>query len=454
MTITAAFTTPAAEGLTRANVLRRCLRETGFGHYGTATGGAGGGAYLIDTTTLQSSQFSDENDVGAWLRIEYDAGGSSAAPEAEIRPINEYSPGEGKYTLSPRFSAAVASGDRYQVWRYIHPQVVLDTLDQVMKEDVWVPSWTLLTECPDGDMEQSHSTDWTGTNATVTKVTTGAAMVGRRWLSVVSTSAGGYAASATISVAPSRQYHVSALVRANAASTTAKLVAYDATNGAEIKSVTSTRLHNTRLWLEFTTPATCNQLVIRLVNVEDAVTTFWDEVCVYGMDQNTLLLPWWVKNAAQVKGIFRLTPGTLGDGLWTPELFGALEPNLWDFQEDQGKLRLVKRRSGGISGPRYILGTRNETAWDSENGETKRVDANFLAAALNFRLFNQLAYSPIAGTQNTEWLDKALAKWEAAFDAEKRKQAIRLSELIQSEAPDAYYYASSATTVTSQYTVR
>jgi len=427
--------------MTRADLIRQILRETRLGEYGTATGGST--STIVDTTKLKSDQFNDTDFVGQWARIEYDAGGAAAAPEGEIRPITAFAPSTGTLTVSPEFSAAPASTDKYQTFR-IHPQIILDFIDQVVAQDAWVPCWTILTEVPDGDMEQSGVTEWTASNATVTKVSTEPAMMGSRWLSVATTSAGGYAQSATWRVRPSEKYHLSALVRANAASTTAKLIAWDVTNGAEIDSKTTTRQDVNRLWFEFTAPATCDQVAVRVANVENTVTTLWDEVCGYALNSASIRLPWWVKSSAQVKGVFRLSPDTTGTDLWTAELRGERD-NGWDVADswNGGSLALTSRHGTGLSQPLFIKGVRNETAFANENTEVKHLDAKWTVALVAYRLFESLAGAPDMGPPElNSWLGVQYKKWAEKFMAENKAMQYRLEQETSSYNPDAAYYRS------------
>ena len=442
--ITATPTTGQVEGVTRRKVLERFLRETGFGDYGTATGGSV--STIVDTTRLQSVQYNSNQYDGAWERISYDAGGAAAAPELEIRTVSAagLAGSTGTLTIAPVHSAAPAAGDMYQIWRMVYPQTVLDILDQIMQEEVFLPCWTVLTEVPDGDMEQiSNSADWTASNATLTKATAEPTGWGKRYLTVATTSAAGYAKTATnLAVVPGKKYHISALVRANAAGCTPSLIAYDATNSAAIDSKTTTSQTWGRLWFEFTAPATCYQVSIRLANAENTVTSSWDEVCLYSLDSQDLPLPWWVKEKQQVKGIFRMHFTDIGTNLWNPQPYGELDTNRWDFRDDaygRGQLRIVSRY-GAPQGPVFIFGTRNEVAFANENTDTKRVDANWLNTALCYQVFSHLINSPNSGFQNTTWLEKQFARWEKVLERGRRKQIQLIEEVLQSETPDGLYY--------------
>src|SRR3990172_2216788 len=124
MTLGATWTTQQIEGITRKNLLKRFLRESRLGTYGTAT--AGGSGTFDDTNNIKSTQFNSRDWVGGWARISYDAGGAAAAPEAEIRPITTYDPTtNARITVNPVFSANPAASDEYELW-LINPRLVID----------------------------------------------------------------------------------------------------------------------------------------------------------------------------------------------------------------------------------------------------------------------------------------------------------------------------------------
>ena len=409
--ITSAPTLPQVEGILRSTLTKRILLETGLGDYGICTATAGGSAttYFDDTNRLKSTQFNAKQWVGGWARISYDAGGAAAAPENELGPITTYDPTtNGRITFNPAMTAAPAVGDWYELWTNPDPKRVLDIIDKVLTEDIYLPCWSVLTECPDGDMEQNNTTDWTASNATVTKATAEPTMFGKRYLSVLATAANGYARSALLRGEPNTRYHVSAVVRCNAASTTAKLIAHDETNDVAIDSVTTTRLYNHRLYLEFTLPATCYTFSIRLSTVENAKTTLWDEVALYPLGATDIRLPWWVKEKNQKLGIFKMIPASIGDGCWEANLRGEIDKS-WDVQDRYaggGQLRIQQRYGlgTGMSTPLFIYGIRNEEAYANDNTDKKFVDSNLLVAWVCWKLFEWMARRPASGQQNIGWV--------------------------------------------------
>ena len=436
--IIASPTNGQVESLTRNQIFKRFLRETQLGTYGTATGGST--STIVDTTRLKSTQYTDDEWVGGWARISKDAGGAAAAPEGEISPVTTYAPSSGTVTFNPVMSAVVASGDEYELWKYPDPVVIKDLLDQVLKQDIYLPYWSVLSEVPDFDMEQNHTTDWTASNATVTKVTAEPVMNGRRWLSVATTSANGNARSALLRVEPGKRYYISALCRSNVASTTCKLIAYDETNSAEIDSATSTRLFNNRLYFEITVPSTCYTISVRLSNVENSVTSYWDDVIVYALDSTEIALPWWVKNKDQIKGIFKLSANPLAADVLDGALIGDIVNHKYDIQDSafgRGQLKLTCK--SGIDGPLFIFGIRSEEAFTNDNTDIKRIDENLLINCLAYRVFGMMRQTPNVSPLDADWIREQYKDYEKLYKQSMRTQSESVERVIQSVIPDSYY---------------
>jgi len=441
--LTTTQTTAQVESVVRRNVISRFGRDTGLVKYGTATGG--GTTTIVDTTSLKSSQFNADNFSTGWARISYDAGGAAAAPETEIRDISAaFAPSTGTVTTTA-FSAAVASGDKYELWGFVHPQTVLDTIDQVLTQDCYIPDWTLLTEVPDGDMEQSGTTDWTNSNATLSKATAEPQMWGRRYLNVLTTAAGGYATLATnIRVVPGRRYHFSTLVRCATASTTASLVIYDISNSAAISTKTTTSTVNVRLRTDFTAPVGCNFINIRAGSDEDAKNTCWAQMCLFSPESRDLPLPWWVREKQQVKAVMTCTFDSAGSSdLYQSVPRLSVDTGRWDVMDKafgRGQLSVVSRH-GPPSEPVMIMGTRNETAFDNDNTEVKRVDANWLAACLNYRVFDQLQSLPNSSLLSMSWVNQRMQKFERDYEMQRKKQAQRAETALLAQQNDVLLYA-------------
>ena len=426
------FTTPQIEGLTRNALLKDVGVASGLMEYGIATSGST--STIVDTTRYQSTQYSDKDWEGGWARISKDAGGAAAAPEAEIRPITTYAPTTGTFTVNPVFSAAVAAGDEFELWR-VDPRLVLDIIDRCLIKDLFFPCWSLCSECPDFDMEQSVTTDWTASNTTHTKETTEPVMNGKRYSKSASSAAGGYIRPPLFSIEPGKRYHVSVSARAGSGAT-AKLLIYDETNSAEITSETSVRRYPHRVWTEFTTPSTCYQISVRLANVETSVTVEWDDLVIFELGGRSIALPWWVKNKDQVLGVFDYEPRALSDNIWIEEFIGHVTDR-YDFQDTafgRGQLRLTTRHDS-IQRPVLIFGARNEIAYANDNSDTKRIDNNLLVACVSYRLYESMMHIVATANIEVKYDISEFVRWKDTYELLQRQHMERIEQVISSPEP-------------------
>ena len=449
MALAVSATVNQVEGITRNDLLKRFIRETGLGQYGTATGGST--TTIVDTSVLQSTQFNATQHVGGWGRIGKDFGGAGAAPENEQRPITTYAPSSGTITVNPAFTASPVVSDEYQLW-LIDPTVVKDFLDQILQEDIVFPHWTLLSDIPDFDMEQDNTTDWTASGSTIAKntgLTFG--LRGKRRLRVTNTGADGFARPANnFQVIPGKSYFVTAWARSVSGSFTSRLRAFDITNNAAITNGSvdglvgpsdSTSEAPMRLWLTFTAPNTCRIATVQLIGVEATAVIDWDDIVVFCQDDSSISLPWWVKNKRQILGIFRLNPEAWDSngagGVWSPVLKGELD-NRWDFHDDafgRGQLEIVARQGALSSYPLFICGLRNETVYANDAVEEKLADPNLLIAALAYRVFSYLSHPVQSGLLESKWISLQLVRWKGEFRDLQKRNLERISEIRQSIAP-------------------
>lgn len=95
---------------TRADLVEEVARR--FGNYRQLTASGGSTTTVVDADGLYEP---DDYWVGHYAYIVTDAGGASAAPEGEERPVTDYVRSTATLTVDPAFSAAVASGDTYEL---------------------------------------------------------------------------------------------------------------------------------------------------------------------------------------------------------------------------------------------------------------------------------------------------------------------------------------------------
>lgn len=428
-TIPNTFSVPTVEGLSRQSLLKKLARNTGLLQYGTVVAGAAN--YITDPTQLQSNQWSPSEWIGGWIRISSTTDG--LAPQAEIVPITNFSPELGRVDNSPYFTVAPEAGDTYELWK-INPYIILDLIDEALTDELYVPVWQILSEVPDYDMEQSGTTDWTSSNATVTKQTSEprSPWSGKQYLRVVSSAAGGYGRTALLNVQGNKTYFASVAARATSGYT-AKMVVYDETNGAEIVNWTSTQLFPARISLYLLTPASCKQVSIRLVGVENGATVEFDEVVWFGTYATDLELPYWVKHRDQVKAVFQYTPLTIDQNLWDIALKGEHDARFDVF--DFGQKKRVVARTGLISWPLYILGIKNETVYANDTVDLKYIDPNLFLECIKWKIYKYLNQPSVSGILDQSSARMQLADSLKAYLNLQAQQAENFNVTISSPTP-------------------
>ncbi len=428
----------SVEELTRTNFIKRFLRETGLGDYGTATGGST--STIVDTGRLKSSQYADKDWEGGWARVSKDAGGAQAAPEGEISPITTYAPSTGTITVNPNFTQAPVSTDEYELWKFPTPQLVLDFLDQILKNDVWLPCWSPLSELPDFDMEDSGTSNWTTNNATISKVSGVTALSGRRHLNVILTNTGGYVRTGNIAVAPGDPYYTSVLCRPNVDSIYT-LQIFDVTNSTGITTKTHSNLYTGRIWVTWNAPATCEEVQVRLVGNVNNDDADWDDLVFYAQNEPSIALPNWVKSKNQLIKVYKLSVGEVVDNIQPPVLrgHGFQDYIIADTAFGSGQLRLTMKQRTSVPDSLYIFGIRNEIAYTDDTLDVKLVDENLLMALLATKVFEHLSQLPRTGVLDTAWITKRAEHWKNQADIESRVQMSRLADIDQGQAEMQFF---------------
>jgi hypothetical protein len=171
---------------------------------------------------------------------------------------------------------------------------------------------------------------------------------------------------------------------------------------------------------------------VHLGVVENGKFVDWDEVCVYEVSTRTLPLPWWVKNKSQVRGLLACDWDYLAESVADPDPVLKLEGQRWNYLPagfGANRTRITRMDSRPLR-PVMLFGVRNETAYVNET-ETKRVDANFVNAALVFHLFRQLVSLPNSGHVDRTWVKEMVAYWEREYMRQRRAQEERLAMSFQ-----------------------
>ncbi len=288
--------------------------ELGFAS-GTCSA-AGTTLTIVDTSTDSPFDTGDpkEQYQHAWAKITAD---SAASPlnVGEVRRVKTYTPGSQTITTSMAFSNGTTTTQSYALFLNTPPTRVgiLPGLDEWINQtlrECYYHDLSLLTLITDGDMETAAASNWTASNATLSKVTAAANVwLGKQALRVLNTLANGYAESATVNVTAGQVYHVRADVRV--ASGTATLQLYDKTNGAVIDTAVDSVERGWRyLWYNGTIPTSCKQVSVRLVGTEATADVYWDNVSLRQASATEIALPSWITSKKQVEELYEWHGGT------------------------------------------------------------------------------------------------------------------------------------------------
>src|SRR3990167_154281 len=252
-----------------------------LGGYWPGTTTAATTTLLTDTSDdgLQSTYKSANDLEGWWVKI------TSGDAIGQVRQVATFSGTNGTLTPDDAFSATPTAASTYELFEFDYPddrglgEYVNLALRTMRYQDRW---WVTLVD--DGDMEESGTTQWaTLSSATVAKATTAATVYGgAQGLTVTPTGAGGYVQSNSILCSEQDSFYVEARARPNAATQEARLVVWDVTNAAAIKTFDD--------WAEsrwgvlggeiVQAPSGCNAIALRLTAVDNTVTVHWDNVVV------------------------------------------------------------------------------------------------------------------------------------------------------------------------------
>lgn len=374
---------------TRLALLQEVLRKLGQDAMGTATGGTT--TTLIDTSADSPFTTADDSNLfkNQWLYIHT---GTHAATE---RRVTTYTPSSQQLTI-PAVTGAVDTTDQYLVAGVRWAQLVT-ALNRALTERLVYWTRSPLTLVADGDMETSGTSDWTASNATVTKNTSaGNVWGGTQALSVVTTAADGYARTTSINVNSNQTYTLQAMCRRATATGVPKLVVWDATNSAAISLSTtaSTAQYDgfdwQRLTSTFTTPGSCRQVQVRLQDETTTATSYWDDV---------ILLPraHWIEAPSWLDEPWRM------DWLWYPVGGAPPVPEQWEWVPVQNcRLEVdppavrdnrVWFTADGLGQPLYVSGFRSYTSL-STDAATTTAPPKWVHAATIAAYYESIVHSP------------------------------------------------------------
>lgn len=354
------------------------LRESG-----AATSGTAGGVDLICASWPFKNASANANN-NKYLNDEQKVT-SGTTNLGALRGIITYDPATGKFTPSSVWPAAITT-ETFDIYkREVRYNDIKSAINQALRERRYEGLWPL-TLIPDGDFEASSTSAWgTAVNATFTKVATaGNLLRGAQAGRILNTGANGYLPSAAMMVVPSDSYYLEAKVRA--AVGTAKLIAWDNTNSAEITSETWANQGWGKISYTFTLPSTCESLVIRPGGVGASDDSYWDDVILRRTGAREVALPDWIVDPGQVLDLYCASGG--GSDVFDEDLYQLKHYNI--LPDAGNPLNMYKIAPfTGVSGPLWIR-ARKAYAELSADTDTTIMPANWLTTAATYQLLERL----------------------------------------------------------------
>jgi hypothetical protein len=276
---------------TRQAIRQELGKRLGSYASGTASGGSTTTIADDDNVSFAGNSSTPSPDLweDAWV---YPTSGTESGNTRRVTSTG-FAPASGTLTVTPAWASGPSAGHTFEVYGHLQPEVMHDCINRTLRR-IHHPHLFPLTLVTDGDMEASGTSSWTASNSSLAKNTTAANILsggGAQALSVTTTSANGYGASAAIPVEEEAGYFVRASFRDVAAGTTPKLVVYDATNSAEINSETWVTGGNGAIEISFDTPDACRAINLRLQVVENSKVVYWDNVVLLENGRSIYPLP-------------------------------------------------------------------------------------------------------------------------------------------------------------------
>ena len=342
---------------------------------------------------------------------------SGTAPVPNPVAITTYSPSAGTFVPSIDYTTSPGATATFDIYKKgIRLSEIKNAVNAALR-DLRYPTIIPLSLLADADCDESGVTSWgTAVNATASKVTSsGNLLRGMRALRVLNSAANGYLPSAAKVVETSHTYYVQA--RVGAASGTAKLIAYDATNSAEIDSDTWDETDWGTIYFSISIPSTCKSLTLRLSGVEATADIYWDDVILLKANDYEFALPDWVTKESYIQRVVAASQSEearsdqYSDWPWW-RLYPDLSNPLAAY-----KLAI----SPGISRPLWIWASRPFAVLSADT-DTTFSDRNLVELASCVKLLDVL-------------MDRAPSEETKIWKEERRKKGKELAALLTIRQP-------------------
>jgi hypothetical protein len=336
---------------------------------------------------------------GAEVYLEGAAGNVTPNPNG----VSAYVASTGVFTPSNTYANAPGTTLVFDLFtRGVGIQQIRDAINEALR-NMHYTTWVPLTFVVDGDCDSSGVTDWTaGGSAALSKVTNTNLRHGPQALRVLASGgANGQAASTAMLVDPNyaRDWYATVAVRAQVG--TARFIAYDNTNSANITTQDWTSQGWGRVGFQFTLPATCESWSTVHRAVASSDDSYWDDVCAFPLGVTEFPLPSWVTRADQVLDVrqgWDLAPADRVDEMRTAAVPYEIQE---DFANPNNQFKLVFKNGFRTSGPLWLKAHRQFPAL-SLDADTTFADREWLSLAAQVFLLEKLIARP-ASEEVTAW---------------------------------------------------
>jgi len=414
--------TPQWMQTTQPMITSSFLDTTGLGWMSAVTTG-GSASVITDVSRLQQPYASDRNWRGSYVRMI----SGTVANLGQVRQVQSFDQNAGAVAVSPAFPAVVAENDEYEMWNTtVYPQTVCNLLDRLVSQyGLGLVTYSVLSEVPDFDMEQSGTGAWVATDATIAKVAWAPeepGIAGKQALSVATTGASGYASSRNIRVKGGNSLWLSALFTPDdpTVDNTGFLQLIDVATGTLIDEIRTSSKASVRLFRPVANSSLNTTLVaVRFGSAESGVTGHWDDIVLTDALAFDAPLPYWMGSEAAFKEayIWRPLSGGQAANEYDPALIGHVAQG-WrpftDMYSNGGQLRL--RGQAPAPFMMYVQGVRFESAWGPNILEAKRIDVPWAVAALALAYYQRLKGQTILDENQDAALAAQINWWRKEYE--------------------------------------
>src|SRR3990172_4295261 len=271
----------------------------------------------------------------------------------------------GTFATEVDFTAAVASGDTYEVHE-IHPTEI-DNIIKRKVRNLYMPTlWPLsmlIVQNDANDMEPtSIATDYDTGGGGALATETSIVYNGAQSLKMTCSAANEYVSLKALLGVNETQQLVAAVSCYVTSGDDAIFRVWDTTNGAAIDEAASDEVRWMDLIVPFSVPTGCERMDLRLMGVGSDDVIYWDAVQVGAPNRQVYPPPSWIPRPEQIEGVVAFPQGQTGPGTlqYRPDEWNSYKLN-WGFERVDIRADnelYVWVESPGYSRP-YVIARRN-----------------------------------------------------------------------------------------------